>query len=146
MSTVLFLSLSESCGLVAYADDIALITHTNELEYKISTALNLLNDWVIINKLFFSPTISKCLLMKGSLVIAPVFKLRDSKIKFVNESICYSVIFDDKLSFSGYIGVALNIADMFFFPVGRLCGRPWCLGFQATLSYMRLVFWVTLSN
>lgn len=73
--------------MIAYTNDIALITHAksrDELEYKTSTTLNLIDDWAPINKLSFSPTKSKCLLMKVYIVTAYDIKLRESKIKFVN--------------------------------------------------------------
>jgi hypothetical protein len=129
--------------LIAYADDITLLTTGNsrsELEYKATSALSLLNDWATLNKLSFAKEKTESLVIKGSFRRQPSIYFRDTRTKIREKATYLGVIFDSKLTFDSHLKTALEKARLAFSRISRLCGHSWGLGFREKRTAYEALF------
>ena len=103
-------SIEETDGVIAYADDIAVVIGGNtraELEQKAEKTLKTLQEWCERNKLQLSKEKTVYMLLKGKLQRNPTVRANTS-IKRVKTIKYLGVILDENLNFNDHINYVCN--------------------------------------
>ena len=103
----------DSAGVVAYADDVAILISANsrlELESKTQNIINTLEKWCTSNKLKISTEKTKYLLIKGKLLRNPIIKLNNKNIERVNTIKYLGINIDEGLNYNDHIKLVCQSA------------------------------------
>ena len=99
-------SIQETEGVIAYADDIAMVIGGNsrsEIELKAKQALKCLHEWCKQNKLQLSQEKTVYMLLKGKLQRNPTIRTDNITVKRVKTTKYLGVILDENLNFHEHI-------------------------------------------
>ena len=106
-------TMNEVDGVVAYADDIAIVVSGNsrrDLESRANKTLNVLNLWCHNNKLKISIEKSTYMLMRGNLERNPSIKIGLNNLKRTTSVRYLGVMIDEKQNFHDHIKYACSKA------------------------------------
>ena len=104
-------AMQETDGVIAYADDIAIVISGNsrtELENKAKITLDNLQTWCKQNKLQLSKEKTVYMLLKGNLQRNPTIRTGDFSIKRVKTTKYLGLLLDEKLNFTEHIKYICN--------------------------------------
>lgn len=100
---VIRLEVPEGVTLVAYADDLAIVTlarDEEDMEFKLNFTLEGINNWMVENKLQVAPEKSEAIVIAGRKKYGPInIKLGGQIINIKNNLKYLGVVIDNKLSF-----------------------------------------------
>ena len=103
----------DTAGVVAYADDVAILVSANsrlELQTKAQNVMNTLEKWCSSNKLNISVEKTKYSILKGKLLRGPSIKLNNKNIKRAESFKYLGINIDEGLNYNNHIKIICQSA------------------------------------
>lgn len=145
---LLALEQPEGCKIFGYADVGLLIISGKSrpvLDDRIARVMNQIHEWSLKVKLEFSPSKTKCMMLKAKFERTPVVRLAGRSIGWVHQYKYLGIIMDDMMSFLPHVEYVSRKAVVLFQRLKSVGNTTWGLNFDTLKVLYRSVFESTVT-